>query len=74
VRDDRLSAALVSTSRSATARLSVSAAGTGASGRVAMCAWSDNDSFGILTSPALNAASLADLMVQDRPLIELVKK
>jgi hypothetical protein len=40
----------------------------------AMCAWSDNDSFGILTSPTLNAASLADLMVQDRPLIELVKK
>jgi hypothetical protein len=39
-----------------------------------MCAWSDNDSFGILTSPTLNAASLADLMVQDRPLIELVKK
>jgi hypothetical protein len=39
-----------------------------------MCAWSDNDSFAILTSPTLNAASLADLMVQDRPLIELVRK
>jgi hypothetical protein len=39
-----------------------------------MCAWSDSDSFGILTSPTLNAASLADLMVQDRPLIELIKK
>jgi hypothetical protein len=47
-------------------------AGTAVS--VAMCAWSDNDSFGILTSPTLNTASLADLMVQDRPLIELVKK
>ena len=41
---------------------------------VAMCAWSDNDTFGILVSPTLNASSLANLMVQDRPLIELVKK
>ena len=41
---------------------------------VAMCAWFDNDSFGILTSPTLNAANLANLMVQDRALIELVKK
>jgi len=40
----------------------------------AMCAWSDNDSFGMLASPTLNAGGLADLMVQDRPLIELVKK
>jgi hypothetical protein len=48
------------------------AAGTADS--VAMCVWSDNDSFGMLMSPTLNAASLADLMVQDRPLIELVKK
>jgi hypothetical protein len=39
-----------------------------------MCAWSDNDSFGILASPTLGAANLANLMVQDRPLIELVKK
>ncbi len=46
----------------------------GTADSVAMCAWSDNDSFGILTSPALSAASLADLMVQDRPLIELVRK
>jgi hypothetical protein len=46
----------------------------GTADSAAMCAWSDNDSFGILTSPTLNAASLADLMVQDRPLIELVKK
>ena len=41
---------------------------------MATCAWSDNDSFGILASPTLNAAGLADLMVQDRPLIEFVKK
>ena len=40
----------------------------------AMCAWSDNDSFSILVSPTLSVASLANLMVQDRPLIELVKK
>jgi hypothetical protein len=46
----------------------------GTADSTAICAWSDNDSFGILTSPTLNAASLADLMVQDRPLIELVKK
>lgn len=46
----------------------------GTADSVAMCAWFDNDSFGILTSPTLNAASLANLMVQDRPLIELVKK
>ncbi len=39
-----------------------------------MCVWFDNDSFGILASPTLNAANLANLMVQDRPLIELVKK
>jgi len=35
-----------------------------------MCAWSDNDTFGILVSPTLNAAGLANLMVQDRPLID----
>jgi len=46
----------------------------GTADSVAMCAWFDNDSFGILTSPTLNAANLANLMVQDRPLIELVKK
>jgi hypothetical protein len=46
----------------------------GTADSTAMCAWSDNDSFGILTSPTLSVASLADLMVQDRPLIELVKK
>jgi hypothetical protein len=42
----------------------------GTADRVAMCAWSDNDSFGILASPTLSAANLANLMVQDRPLIE----
>ena len=46
----------------------------GTAGSVAMCAWSDDDTFGILVSPTLNAADLANLMVQDRPLIELVKK
>jgi hypothetical protein len=46
----------------------------GTADSVAMCAWSDNDSFGILASPTLSAANLANLMVQDRPLIELVKK
>jgi hypothetical protein len=46
----------------------------GTADSVAMCAWSDHDTFGILVSPTLNAAGLANLMVQDRPLIELVKK
>jgi len=46
----------------------------GTADSVAMCAWFDHDSFGILVSPTLSAASLANLMVQDRPLIELVKK
>jgi hypothetical protein len=46
----------------------------GTADSVAMCTWSDNDTFGILASPTLNAADLANLMVQDRPLIELVKK
>jgi len=46
----------------------------GTADSVAVCAWFDNDSFGILASPTLSAASLANLMVQDRPLIELVKK
>jgi hypothetical protein len=46
----------------------------GATDTVAMCVWFDNDTFGMLVSPTLGAASLADLMVQDRPLIELVKK
>jgi hypothetical protein len=46
----------------------------GTADSVAMCAWSDDDTFGILVSPTLNAADLANLMVQDRPMIELVKK
>ena len=46
----------------------------GTADSAAMCAWSDNDSFSILVSPTLSVASLANLMVQDRPLIELVKK
>ena len=39
-----------------------------------MCAWSDNDTFGILVSSTLSAPGLANLTMQDRPLIELVKK
>jgi len=46
----------------------------GTADSVAMCAWSDNDTFGILVSSTLSAPSLANLMVQDRPLIELAKK
>lgn len=46
----------------------------GTAGSTALCVWFDNDTFGALMSPTLSAASLADLMVLDRPLIELVRK
>jgi hypothetical protein len=47
---------------------------TGTADSIAMCIWFDNDRFGILTSPTSSAADLANLMAQDRPLLELVKK
>jgi len=44
--------------------------GTGASS-VAMCAWFDNDSFGEVVSPTMNASALANAMRTVRPSVEL---
>jgi hypothetical protein len=46
----------------------------GTSNSVAMCVWFDNDSFGEIVSPTMNAASLANVMRTMRPSLELVKK
>ena len=43
-------------------------------GSVAMCAWFDNDSFGEVVSPTMNATALADTMRQIRPRVELIAK
>jgi hypothetical protein len=43
-------------------------------GSVAMCAWFDNDSFGEVVSPTMNASTLASTMRQIRPKVELVAK
>jgi hypothetical protein len=45
--------------------------GTG-SNSVAMCAWFDNDSFGEVVSPTMNAKALASAMQQVRPSVERV--
>jgi hypothetical protein len=45
--------------------------GTG-SNSVAMCAWFDNDSFGEVVSPTMNASALASAMQQVRPAVEQV--
>ena len=47
--------------------------GTG-SNSVAMCAWFDNDSFGEVVSPTMNATALASAMQQVRPAVELMAK
>jgi hypothetical protein len=39
----------------------------------AVCVWFDDDSMGVLVSPTMSAADLANLMLKDRPQIELVK-
>ena len=44
--------------------------GTGANS-VAMCAWFDNDSFGEVVSPTMNADALASAMRTVRPSVEL---
>ena len=48
--------------------------GTTASNSVSMCAWFDNDSFGEIVSPTMNAAALANAMRTVRPSVELVAK
>jgi hypothetical protein len=44
------------------------------SGRLAECAWADNDTFGVLASPTLSAAALGAELRQMRPLVEHVVK
>ncbi len=44
----------------------------GTSDSVAMCVWFDNDSFGEIVSPTMNATSLANVMRTMRPSLELV--
>jgi hypothetical protein len=46
--------------------------GVGTSSTAAMCAWFDNDSFGEIVSPTMNAADLAKDMRTLRPSVELV--
>jgi hypothetical protein len=41
-------------------------------GSVAMCTWFDNDSFGEVVSPTMNAATLAKTMRSIRPDLELI--
>ena len=47
--------------------------GTGANS-VSMCAWFDNDSFGEIVSPTMNATSLSGTMSTVRPAVEVVAK
>jgi hypothetical protein len=46
----------------------------GTSDAVAMCVWFDNDSFGEIVSPTMNATALANVMRTMRPSLELVIK
>ena len=39
-----------------------------------MCAWFDNDSFGEIVSPTMNASALAKAMRTVRPSVELLAK
>jgi hypothetical protein len=42
----------------------------GVSGHPTECAWADNDTFGVITSPALSATALSGELRQVRPLLE----
>jgi len=48
--------------------------GGGTSDSVSMCAWFDNDSFGEIVSPTMNATNLAAAMTTVRPAVEQVAK
>ena len=39
-------------------------------GRLAECAWADNDTFGVVASPTMNSSRLAAEMRQIRPMVE----
>jgi hypothetical protein len=47
---------------------------SGTSDSVSMCAWFDNDSFGEIVSPTMNATTLAKAMLTVRPAVETVVK
>ena len=46
--------------------------GSGTANSVSMCAWFDNDSFGEIVSPTMNATDLAAAMINVRPSVETV--
>jgi hypothetical protein len=48
--------------------------GAGTSASMAMCAWFDNDSVGVVTSPTMNIDALAKVMREFRPSVEHVVK
>jgi hypothetical protein len=45
-----------------------------AAGRLAECAWADNDTFGVIASPVLSATALASELRQMRPQLEHARK
>jgi hypothetical protein len=49
-------------------------AGAGTSNPKSLCVWFDNDSFGEIVSPTMNATELASVMRTVRPSVELVTK
>jgi hypothetical protein len=49
-------------------------ASAGTQGKVAMCIWFDNDSFGELVSPTMNTATLQNVLVSVRPSLEVTAK
>jgi len=46
----------------------------GSAGRPAVCAWADNDTFGVILSATLSASGLASEMREMRPLVEHVTR
>jgi hypothetical protein len=46
----------------------------GTEGKVAMCIWFDNDSFGELVSPTMTTATLRNVLVSVRPSLEVTAK
>jgi hypothetical protein len=48
--------------------------GAASSNQVSICAWFDNDSFGEIVSPTMNATTLATVMRTVRPDLEIVVK
>jgi hypothetical protein len=43
-------------------------------GSVALCTWADNDTFGVVASPTMNASTLAGQLRDIRPMVEHVVK